>query len=234
MPVIFNLPTVVFLLYVLLVTPLFSWLGFLRVKSSKPLASKVARFRGSVFYLVTVPLFAIIAADSNHLHIPLRVSVVDLIFIAIVASYLGYFGSLGVRKRCSPQMQRNRILYAPKTQQELRWALTAGVCAGIGEEIIYRYVLFELIYRFCSSVVIAVVVCVVTFAQSHMTQGIKGVIAVGYLGLVFHVLFLTTHTLAVPMGVHVIYDVVIFTTWYVKEKQMAQPVSDSRTVGQSA
>jgi membrane protease YdiL (CAAX protease family) len=234
MSVIFDLPTVIFLFYVLLLSPFLAVRGFLKIKSGQPLPPKLKRFRSGVFYLLIVTLFALTAAEANHIHIPLQASVIDLIFIAGVAGFWSYFGSRVIRKRSSSQLERSRLLYAPTNPQELRWALAGAVCAGVCEEIIYRCVLFELIYRFSSSLIVALIVCIVTFAQAHMSQGKKGVVAVGYMGLMFHVLFLTTHTLAVPIGVHAIYDAIMFSTWYMKERRLGLEVAETQTLGQSA
>jgi len=42
------------------------------------------------------------------------------------------------------------------------------------------------------------------------------------------------HTLAVLIGIHVIYDAVMFLTWYVQEKHLAVQAAQSQAVGQGA
>lgn len=234
MSVTSSLPTALFLFYVLLFTPFNAWRGFRRVKSGTALPPKLTRFRRTVLYLIAITVFAVVAAATNQIPIPLRVSILDLILIVVVAGVWGFFGARGVWRRPSPQLERNRVLYAPTTPQELRWGLLAGLSAGIGEEIIYRCVLFELIFRFSSSLVLALVVCVVVFAVSHLAQGQAAALVVGYMGLMFHVLFLTTHTLAVPIGIHAIYDMVIFSAWYLKGKRRSLEQAKAQAVVQGA
>jgi len=238
---LFHLPTILFLFYVLALSPFLAWRKFLKRSSvkpgtapAKPLMPKLQRFRRTALYLVAITLFAVVAAVNSHLHIPFRLSGLDVFVIVAVSGIWGHYGARGIRTRSSPQMQRNRILYAPTTPQELRWALLTALCAGVGEEIVYRGVLFELLFQFSSSVVIAVAVCVVVFAMSHLVQGKAAAMAVGVLGLMFHFLFLRRHTLAVPIGIHVIYDSVIFLAWYRKGKREAAPVNAKQAVGQSA
>jgi len=229
-----NLPAILFVFYVVLLSPFLAWRKSRKRTSGRPLTSKLRRTRFTVLYLFALTLFAVVAALASHIHIPLRVSIYDVIVIVGVGGCWGYFGARGIRRRSQAKMQRTRILYAPTTPQELRWALLSGVCAGIGEEIIYRGVLFALLLRFTSSLIIAVLICVVAFGLSHLAQGKKAAIVVGYIGLMFHVLFLLRHTLAVPIGIHMIYDLVILSTWYGVEKNLAVQAAKSQAVGQSA
>jgi membrane protease YdiL (CAAX protease family) len=100
-------------------------------------------------------------------------------------------------------------------------ALLTGIAAGVGEEIAYRGVLFQLLQAISSSFYLSLVLCVVLFAWSHLVQGKKAVYGIGVLGLCFHVLFFATGTLAVPIGVHALYDMTMFTLLYRREKRLA-------------
>ena len=228
------LPTALFLFYVVLLSPFLALRKLLRKpKPGRPLIPKLKRFRFTAAYLLALTLLAIVAAATNYIHLPLRVSILNWILIPLVGACWGYFGARGIRKRAA-KLQRSRALYAPTTPQELRWGLLTALCAGVGEEIIYRGVLFALMLRYTSSLILTLTICVVVFGMSHLPQGKAAAMAVGYIGLMFHMLFLITHTLAVPIGVHVIYDAVMFLTWYAQEKRFAAQAAQSQAVGQSA
>jgi uncharacterized protein len=112
--------------------------------------------------------------------------------------------------------RRERILklYGAEDRAQLRWILAGAVCAGVGEEIVYRGVLFALASRLTGSVLVGMLISIVLFALAHTTQGFKSTIVVGLLGLLFHLFCLLIGSLVSAMIVHTIYDIGMFIRFY--------------------
>ena len=89
----------------------------------------------------------------------------------------------------------------------LLW-LVISICAGVGEELTYRGVMFWLTVWLTSSIPVAVVFCTVSFAVGHAAQGWRSAAAIGIFALGFHGLVLVTGSLYPAMAVHALYDII--------------------------
>jgi uncharacterized protein len=95
------------------------------------------------------------------------------------------------------------------TNNRERWtyafvSLTAGIC----EEVLFRGLIIYLLRRLDPSLgtVWLVVISSVIFGFAHAYQGVQGIIASACVGAMFAVLFVTTHTLFIPIILHALID----------------------------
>jgi uncharacterized protein len=100
------------------------------------------------------------------------------------------------------------IALLPTNNRE-RWAyafvsLTAGIC----EEVLFRGLVIYLLRRFdpSLSVVWLVVISSVIFGFAHAYQGVQGIVSSACIGALFAVIFVTTHSLYIPIILHAFID----------------------------
>jgi membrane protease YdiL (CAAX protease family) len=86
--------------------------------------------------------------------------------------------------------------------------LWAGVSlfAGFGEEIIYRGVLFSLLWILLDSPLAAALIVAVVFTFNHYVQGWLSMLVIFALALSFQAMFYLTGSLFPGMIVHFLYD----------------------------
>lgn len=217
-PVVFDLATVLLLVWTVVLLPFLAWLSNRHLAQGKPLRPKSQRLYSAILVLTSVTLPALIAANTNRIQLVFATSAADVIAGLLASAVFVFAGWRGLKRSKPAHLDRIRLLYAPQTSGEWRAAVLCGLCAGICEEIIYRGVLFALALRVTSSMPAAIAICVLLFALAHLPQGKKGMIGVAYLGVVFHALYLISGTLALPMMVHATYDIVFFWILYRRER----------------
>jgi membrane protease YdiL (CAAX protease family) len=104
--------------------------------------------------------------------------------------------------------KRERVVYyfMPRTPEEK--VLWAGVSlfAGFGEEIIYRGVLFSLLWILLDSPLAAALIVAVVFTFNHYVQGWLSMLVIFALALSFQAMFYLTGSLFPGMIVHFLYD----------------------------
>ncbi len=230
MPIPFDGLTACFLLWVFLVMPVLAVAGYIRVRRGRPLRSKLYRFRLGALFTILTGALAVAAADSSHIHLSFEFSRVSVFYgLLFAVPMIAAVARAQKRTPTSPAMaehrKRMRLVYAPETAAEWKWAVIAGLAAGVGEEIAYRGVLYQLMLRFTASAAVSVVICVTFFAIAHLTQGRRGVLGIAYMALCFHLLVFLSGGLMAPMIVHTTYDVAVFTIMYRREKRLAREQS---------
>jgi membrane protease YdiL (CAAX protease family) len=98
---------------------------------------------------------------------------------------------------------------APRTARE--WPLYVAVCvaAGISEELAYRGVGVALLtWVFEDDARPAIALSAIAFAVAHARQGVKNVLAIFAIALVFQGLVHATDTLVIAMVVHALHDLI--------------------------
>lgn len=222
-----------FLLWVLVLQPAAAWRGYKRLARGEPLGSKAYRFRLSFYVILFSTLIAVAVAVARQLPLPWAASpssfTLGLMFSAAFVISV-------TRKRKTvdlAQQQRIRLLYAPTSTTEWILAVWVGLCAGVGEEIVYRAVLFQIIAEVTSSTAVALLVCVLTFAVVHLPQGTRGAYGIALLGICFHILYFVSGGLVAPIVAHATYDMAIFTVLYRREIQSARSIVLHQTLEQT-
>lgn len=131
--------------------------------------------------------------------------IVYLLLITIVPLLL--LRSQRVRLEASAALaERSLILPVSKQEKGLFWlvALSVGVC----EEIIFRAFLVQYLYEhfFGYSLLICFIVAALIFGLGHFHQGVNGVFNATIFALVMSFCLVTTRNLALPIVLHIIYD----------------------------
>jgi membrane protease YdiL (CAAX protease family) len=216
---IFQLDSItdLFLAWVLLLHPAMAWRGYKRLNRRESIGPKIYRFRLTFYAILFATLIALLAAVTNQLSLGLAVSYYSVLLGLIFGVVLVASATRQPRKVDPAQQERIRLLYAPTNTKEWIWAVWIGICAGIGEEIVYRAVLFQIVVQVTSSASVALLVCVLAFAVAHLPQGIRATLAIALMGISFHILYFVSGGLAAPIVAHVTYDVVLFTIFYRRE-----------------
>jgi uncharacterized protein len=94
----------------------------------------------------------------------------------------------------------------PRNGAETVWATLLSLNAGLSEELFFRLLLPLLIANLFGSAVFAFSVAVILFGVAHLYQGVSGVIATTFLGLVLTGLYLWTGNLWIAVGAHALLD----------------------------
>jgi membrane protease YdiL (CAAX protease family) len=106
------------------------------------------------------------------------------------------------------EKHRFASLLSPRTRRErIQW-VGLGVMAAVGEEIVYRAVLFAIFYAWFGSWLAAALGSAAIFGVSHAVQGAKGGLLAGLLGLGNQALVLVTGSLWYAIASHFAYDFV--------------------------
>jgi membrane protease YdiL (CAAX protease family) len=94
----------------------------------------------------------------------------------------------------------------PQASSELGiWALVSA-SAGFVEEIVYRGVLFGILFYWLHNWWAAAILCAISFSLGHSIQGWKGATIIFAMSVIFQGLVYFTGTLYIAMAVHAIYD----------------------------
>lgn len=212
MEVIYDAPTVFFFAWIVATPPL-AYISYRKICSGKPLSPVRKRMAGGVSVLLIITLSALQAAASNHVSFRARITPGAVAFGTFLLSVLVYAVWKTLKRKPERALQSRR-LFGTSTPAELAWAMALALTAGVGEEIIFRGVLYQLLERQFGSVLIAAVVCVVVFAVGHLTQGLKGIVFSAYLAICLHYIVIVFGSIIVAMIVHTLYDAALFAMLY--------------------
>lgn len=96
----------------------------------------------------------------------------------------------------------------PTSSSEMGWWCSVSLSAGIIEEIVYRGVLFSILYYWLDNWWAATLLCAASFALGHAIQGLRSTLIIFCMSIVFQGLVRFTGSLYVAMAVHAIYDMI--------------------------
>ena len=97
----------------------------------------------------------------------------------------------------------------PTNRTERLWFVPLSLTAGICEEIMFRGFLLAVVFwlRPETTVTHAALATAVVFGLGHLYQGVRGVVLTGVVGYLLAELALNSHSLVIPMGLHILIDV---------------------------
>lgn len=138
-----------------------------------------------------------------------------LIFAAITLGTLPWL----VRHR-SPAWRRRFYSILPATQAER--AAWIGICiiVAVGEEVVYRAVVWGLFYKITGDYWTASVIAAAVFALNHLVQGWISIGTIFVIGLGFHLLVLITGGLSGAILGHFLYD--FLAGWHFGKKALQE------------
>ena len=145
-----------------------------------------------------------------------------LIILSIVAILLTIMSiEIYVRKKKNtplPEMQFSKPedeMFEGK--QKYVGVFIISACAGIFEELIFRYYIFGRIEYVTESILLAIVVSSLLFGFIHILDGgWKSVISTGLFGIFFAVIYVLTGNLLVVIVIHTLWNFLSFTIPFVK------------------
>jgi membrane protease YdiL (CAAX protease family) len=143
-------------------------------------------------------------ALPSHLASPeLLGGMVSGLVIAVVAITI-----LSIRRGAKVQTVQlgdiNALL--PRNAAETLWTMLLSINAGVSEELFFRLLLPLLFVLAFGHAAIGFALAVAAFGLAHLYQGWVGVVATAFVGAVFAALYLWSGSLAVPIVLHVIID----------------------------
>jgi uncharacterized protein len=107
----------------------------------------------------------------------------------------------------APRGQIDRLIkLGPRGKQDIGWWVAISITAGIGEEFVYRGVLFLLLLNLMGEPWSAALISAAIFAVTHLVQGALGAAVIFIFALAFHGLVFLSGDLYAAMAVHAIYD----------------------------
>jgi membrane protease YdiL (CAAX protease family) len=139
-------------------------------------------------------------------HLPREIGMGILLFVPVAASMAAIeilLHVLGIHG--APSLPVPAIL-RPEGPFELALATAMVAVVAVVEEVIFRGYLVLRLRRLSQSRAIAVLLSSVIFALGHGYEGAMGVITIGWLGLLLAVLRLWRGSLAAPIAIHFLQD----------------------------
>jgi hypothetical protein len=177
-----------------------------------PRRGRVAVYLGALLWLwVLLVLAWATARDTGMVLFPAwRPRPFDAV-VGIVSFALGLLTLLPAASSATGLGRRRLEAVVPRTGRELVLFYVLCLCAGVGEEIVYRGVLFHLWAAVTGSWWLAALLAAAVFGAVHLYQGPRSAMIAGLYGLRDHVVVGLTGTLWVAIVVHVLHDAVLGT-----------------------
>ena len=213
-----GLPSIVFLVYVLLLMP---WMA-LRSKQrllprpdpegapARPVPSRPQVFASTLVALAL--LFALSWITARDIGFdPFAVHAVGAREMLAGAAVLAFHFMVMLANRAvrSREERRTMAVYKLMPRTPAEWALyvVTALTASVAEEAGYRGVLMSVLWFSFGNGWLAAIICATAFAASHALQGWKSGVAIFAMALSMHGLVWFTGTLVVAMVVHAVYDI---------------------------
>jgi len=199
-----------FMVLALIVMPALGVASYIRIRSGKPLPPKARRYRSMIVFQLLLLLITVRAAREagvqllgNHVPGPLA---------WLIAG--GYFVFLALRLRrawpkLSPERRERARIVLPDHPSLMRMWVVVSALAGITEECAYRGLAFRFLTANRGSIVLALLLCIVSFGVAHMAQGWRGVLGTSVVAAIMHVVVFLTESLYLAIVLHAAYDLLV-------------------------
>jgi membrane protease YdiL (CAAX protease family) len=213
------------------------WVPMIAIRSSRHLAAGMPMpprrtlFTRTIFLLAILAFAACVVAYTNEMDLFPRFVLrpVDAGITLAVLAGLGI--ALPWNWRASSPERRARLgTLVPRNRGDAGLWVATSFVAGIGEEIIYRGVLFTLVWRLTNNAWIAALASAASFAAAHFVQGKRAMLVVAAVALLLQVLAWRTGALYASMFVHTAYDLTagwMYGRWFARDAAAAAPESAS-------
>jgi len=123
------------------------------------------------------------------------------------AVLMAMIASMAPGWRRDVEKRKRKIYYfMPRTPMEKVFWAGVSLFAGFSEEIVYRGVMFSLLWIMFDSLLAAALIVAIVFAISHFGQGWKSMLVIFAFSLGFQAIYYLTGSLYPGMVVHFLYD----------------------------
>ena len=144
-----------------------------------------------------------------------RAPIVDTLVIALTALFVVAYiieTYTEINREGNEEEIKKSAAFLPQNSQEYFYFVLLSFSAGICEEIVYRGFLVNYIMTIIDDRVIgfnmAVIFPAVIFGVVHMYQGMKSVLKIGIMSLLFSTIFIFSQSLLIVIILHTAVDVV--------------------------
>jgi membrane protease YdiL (CAAX protease family) len=199
-----------FLLLVLVLAPVGGVVGYWRIRRGKPQRPKRQRYRAMIVSQIVLLALTVVAANRENIPLlwPRWGNVNAWIFAFVYLTYIAWRLPRAWAKLSPERLERARRLL-PDDPALLKLWVAIAAFAGISEECAYRGLAFQLLQKMGYSLAAAMLVCMITFAIAHMTQGWRGVLGTFLLALVFHAMVILGGALYPAILLHAGYNFIV-------------------------
>lgn len=210
-----NIPSLVFLAYLLFVLP---WMA---IRSKSRLTSDSSKlqdaafrkriWRSTIVMLSLLLVFSITVADTFDFSVFQCPPTTGPVLVWSTAALMACLFIFVVGRLLRSEEERRRlIVFSLKPRDTHEWILkmAVAVLAGIAEEAAYRGVAVQILWYSLGSLPVGIAVSATAFSVAHYLQGWKSMLLIFFIAIVMHALVQQTGTLLGAMAVHAIYDFV--------------------------
>jgi membrane protease YdiL (CAAX protease family) len=202
----------------------------LTVKSARKMRARdyPPRRKGFIAIILQLLLFAaisILVADAEYIDLWAKPKDWLKALLISAMALIAMFVFIAPQCRRNVEKREWKLYYfMPRTPGEK--VLWAGVSlfAGFGEEIVYRGVMFSLLWRLLDSPLAAAWIAAVVFAVAHYMQGWRSMLVLFAFALVFQAMFYLTGSLFPGMAVHFLYDLMVGMIYGYWGEKLGYPV----------
>lgn len=223
------------LAFLVLAGPLVAWRAHrsMRARGAPPGASRSGRigvYLGALLWLwvLLVLAWATVRESGIELFPPWRPGPFDLA-VGLGSLALGMLTLVRGLPLVSAEGRARVRAVAPRNGRERGVFYLLCVAAGVGEEVVYRGVLFTLFAVLTGSWWAAALLAAAVFGAVHLYQGPRTAAVAGLYGIRDHVVVGLTGTLWVAIAVHVLHDAILGTVVGLRARRdegESPPVSD--------
>jgi membrane protease YdiL (CAAX protease family) len=196
-----------FLFIVFVLAPIGGIVGYWRIRIGKPQRPKRQRYRTMIVAQLVILMLTLVAAYRENIPLlwPRWGNVNVWIFAAVYLAFIAWKMPRAWTKLSPERLEKARRLLPDDPSLMRLWVQIAAL-AGISEECAYRGLAFQLVQKMGYSMGAAVLVCMITFAIAHMTQGWRGVLGTFLLAFLFHVMVILAGALYPAIILHAGYN----------------------------
>lgn len=211
---------------VTVLAPVVAWVATKRIKASKKHSARLIGYRAATAFLLSASLAVFVLvppAKFFEMPIPNRganwlpsrdwISVLAILLAVITEVPLFLARRKGTFQLSFQRQVRELSGLLPRTRQERLWFCVAAVCAAIAEEVLYRGFLLNYlhIYPWRINSAASIAIGCVIFALAQLYLGAGRVLQSVLLALGLSVLFLSTRSLVLPLVLHLLIVLCVFT-----------------------
>jgi len=207
-------------LFLIAAFPIWDRIETRRLRTDASEAARLRSYRQTVGWLWIVTAILLVTTPLPALIYPMADpwfsggALTPFVFGAVIALLLSMGLPLlpGKRMAKARAQQREALerlsFFLPRTRRERRWFGAVSISAGICEEVIFRGFLAQYFAALPLGIspIGAYLLSALVFGIDHGYQGLSGILATGFLALVFTALFLATGSIWVPILVHALID----------------------------